>query len=171
MSPPPSLIEVRPADPGCRLSAIGGTVCAVSDIGRFERRLVDDRRISRPHDQIEIRGLRVYAHHGVHEHEAREGQQFVLDVVLDMDSQIAARTDDIDDTIDYTELVSHVAEMVRSNRFNLIEALGAHIAEQLLSARRVAAVRVTVTKPEVELDEDVDAVAVTVCRARPVHVR
>ena len=143
----------------------------MSDIGRFERRLIDDRRISRPHDQIEIRGLRVYAHHGVHEREARDGQPFVLDVVLDMDSQIAARTDDLDDTIDYTELVGHVAEMVRSTRFNLIEALGAHIAEQLLKARRVAAVRVRVTKPEVELDEDVDAVAVTVYRARPVHVR
>lgn len=143
----------------------------MSDIGRFERRLVDDRRIPRPYDQIEIRGLRVHAHHGVHEHEARDGQQFMLDVVLDMDSQIAARTDDLDDTIDYAELVDRVADMVRSTRFNLIEALGAHIAEQLLAARRVAAVRVTVAKPEVELDEDVDAVAVTVYRARPVHVR
>lgn len=143
----------------------------MSDIGRSERRLVDDRRISRPHDQIDIRGLRVRAHHGVHEHEARDGQQFVVDVVLDMDSQIAARTDDLTDTIDYAELVDHVADMVRSTRFNLIEALGAHIAEQLLSTRRVAAVSVTVTKPEVEFDEDVDAVSVTVYRARPVHVR
>lgn len=143
----------------------------MSDIGRSERRLIDDRRVSRPHDQIEIRGLRVHAHHGVHDHEASEGQQFELDVVLDMDSQIAARTDDLDDTIDYTELVDHVADLVRSTRFNLIEALGAHIAEQLLSARRVAAVRVTVTKPEIEFDEEVDAVAVTVYRARPVHVR
>lgn len=153
------------------MPVIGGTVCSVSDIGRSERRLVDNRRISRPYDQIEIRGLRVHAHHGVHEHEARDGQQFVVDVVVDVDSQIAARTDDLDDTIDYAELVHHVAEMVRTTRFNLIEALGAHIAEQLLSARRVAAARVTLTKPEVELDEDVDAVAVTVYRARPVHVR
>ena len=143
----------------------------MSDIGRFERRLVDNRRIPRPHDQIEIRGLRVHGHHGVHAHEVREGQQFELDVVLDMDSQIAARTDDLDDTIDYAELVDHVAHLVRSTRFNLIEALGAHIADELLSARRVAAVRVTVAKPEVEFDEDVDAVAVTVYRARPVHVR
>jgi dihydroneopterin aldolase len=143
----------------------------VSDIGRFERRLIDDRRISRPHDQIEIRGLRVQGYHGVHGYEARDGQQFVVDLVLDMDTQIAARTDDLDDTIDYVELVSHVADMVRSTRFNLLEALGAHIAEQLLAARRVAGVRVTLTKPEVELDEDVDAVAVTVYRVRPVHVR
>lgn len=143
----------------------------MSDIGRSERRLVDDRRIVRPHDQIEIRGLRVHAHHGVHEHEIHDGQLFEVDVVLDMDLQIAARTDALDDTIDYAELVDRVAELVRSTRFSLIEALGAHIAEQLLSAPRVAAVRVTVTKPEIEFDEHVDGVAVTVHRVRPVHVR
>lgn len=143
----------------------------MSDIGRSERRLVDDRRVPRPHDQIEIRGLRVHAHHGVFEHEKRDGQVFVLDVVLDIDSQIAARTDHLDDTIDYAGVVDRVAELVRTSRFNLVEALGAHVAEDLLGIRRVAAVKVRIAKPEVTFDEDVDAVLVTVYRARPVHVR
>jgi dihydroneopterin aldolase len=143
----------------------------VSDIGRSERRLIDERRLARHHDQIEIRGLRVHAHHGVHAHEQRDGQLFVLHVVLDMDSQIAARTDNLDDTIDYAELVDRVAHLVRSTRFRLIEALGGHIADELLALQRVAAVRVTVTKPEVTFKEDVDAVSVTVHRVRPVHIR
>lgn len=146
------------------------TVSPVSDIGRSEHRLVDDRRPSRPPDQIEVRGLRVHAHHGVYPHEQRDGQEFVLDVVLDIDSQVAARTDDLDDTIDYTDLVAQIAELVRSTRFQLIEALGAHVADELLAVRRVSAVRVTVTKPEIAFDEQVDMVSVTVHRVRPVHL-
>jgi dihydroneopterin aldolase len=143
----------------------------MSDIGRSERRLVDDRRVARPTDKIEVRGLRVHGHHGVHEHEQVTGQPFVLDVALDVDSQIAARTDSLDDTIDYAILVERIADLVRSTRFNLIEALGAHIADDLLTIPRVAAVRVSVTKPELDFGEEVDAVAVTVFRVRPVHIR
>ncbi|HEX6254838.1 MAG TPA: dihydroneopterin aldolase [Euzebyales bacterium] len=143
----------------------------MSDIGRSERRLVDDRRIAKPTDTIEIRGLRVHGHHGVHDHEQLTGQTFVLDVALDVDSQIAARTDSLDDTIDYAMLVERVADLVRSTRFNLSEALGAHIADDLLTMRRVAAVRVCITKPELDFGEELDAVAVTVVRVRPVHIR
>jgi dihydroneopterin aldolase len=143
----------------------------MSDIGRSERRLVDERRVARPTDTIEIRGLRVHGHHGVHEHEQVTGQPFLLDVALDVDTQIAARTDSLADTVDYGMLVARVADLVRSTRFNLVEALGAHIADDLLTMRRVAAVRVCIIKPEVDFGEEVDAVAVTVFRVRPVHIR
>lgn len=143
----------------------------MSDIGRSERRLTEERRLLRPTDKIEIRGLRVHAHHGVYDHERSQGQMFVLDVTVDVDSQIAARTDNLDDTVDYAALVRRVADMVRSTRFNLIEALGAHIADDLLHARRVAAARVRITKPQVDFGEEVDSVSVTVVRVRPVHIR
>jgi dihydroneopterin aldolase len=143
----------------------------MSDIGRSERRLVDDRRVARLTDKIEVRGLRVHGHHGVYDQERATGQAFVLDVALDVDSQIAARTDNLDDTIDYARLIERIADLVRSTRFNLIEALGAHIADDLLTMRRVAAVRVCITKPELDFGEEVDAVAVTVFRVRPVHIR
>lgn len=140
----------------------------MSDIGRAERRLADDR--SRRADQVQIIGLRVEAHHGVADHERREGQLFVVDVVLDVDTRIAARTDNLDDTIDYAQLVTDVAGMVRSTQFHLLEALAAHVAEQLLVRERVAAVRVRITKPNVELPEEVDTVSVQVHRVRPVHI-
>ncbi|MBW3604312.1 MAG: dihydroneopterin aldolase [Actinobacteria bacterium] len=140
----------------------------MSDIGRAERWLADDR--GRRADHVEIRGLRVDAHHGVHEKERREGQPFIVDVVLDIDTKIAARTDQLDDTIDYTQLVVDIAEIVRSTQFNLLEALAGHVADQLLRIPRVAAASVRICKPEVELAEPVDAVAVQVHRARPVHI-
>lgn len=142
----------------------------MSDIGRSERGLVESRRAGRRADQIEVRGLRVLARHGVYAEEQREEQPFLLDVILDLDALIAARTDDVQDTIDYAWVVSHIADLVRSTRFHLLEALGAHIAEQLLRMDRVSAVCVRITKPEITLDEEVDAVIVTIRRARPVHV-
>ncbi len=135
-----------------------------------KRRLVDDSRGTRRADTIEILGLRVTAHHGVHERERREGQPFVIDVVLHVDAQIAGRTDELADTIDYSQLVSDVAELVRTTRFNLLEALATHVADRLLAISRVAGVLVRITKPEVELPEEVDAVVVTVHRVRPVRV-
>lgn len=142
----------------------------MSEIEWSERRLVDDGRAARRTDTIEIRGLRVTGHHGVHEHEQREGQPFVVDVVLHADTQIAARTDDLDDTVDYSQLVTEVADIVRTTRFNLLEALAAHIADRLLQIPRVAAVLVRITKPEVRLPEEVDAVVVSVHRLRPTRV-
>jgi dihydroneopterin aldolase len=141
----------------------------MSDIGRDERRLTDERPGRRP-DQIEIRGLEVFAHHGVHERERIEGQRFIIDVTMEADTHIAARTDDLGDTVDYGRIVSEVAEMVRTTRYQLLEALAAHIADDVLQTPGVAAAAVRIHKPDVDLPEQVDEVAVTVRRARPTHV-
>lgn len=142
----------------------------MSDIGRFERHLVERQPAARQTDAIEIRGLRVFAHHGVHAEERRDGQPFVLDVVLETDTRIAARTDDLSDAIDYAALVDRIAELVRSTRFELIEALGAHIADDLLALGGVSSVHVRIHKPELTLAEEVDEVAVRVVRSRPRHI-
>lgn len=142
----------------------------MSDIGRFERRLVERQSPPRPSDAVEVRGLRVFAHHGVLPDEREDGQPFVIDVLLETDTRIAARTDDLSDAIDYAALVSRIADVVRSTRFDLLEALGARIADDLLTIGGVACVHVRIHKPEVALDEQVDEVAVTVVRARPKHI-
>lgn len=142
----------------------------MSDIGRFERHLVEQQPPQRRTDAIEITGLRVFAHHGVHAEEQRDGQPFVVDVVLETDTRIAARTDDLSDAIDYATLVDRVADLVRSTRFDLLEALAAHVADDLLTVGGVSCVQVRIHKPEVGLDEQVDEVAVRVVRTRPRHI-
>ena len=142
----------------------------MSDIGRSERRLREQRRaVARP-DQIEIRGLEVFAHHGVYQHEQIEGQRFVLDIVLDADAHIAAHTDNLGDAVDYGKLTGEIAEFVRTTRFNLLETLATRIADRLLESPRIAAVSVRIAKPDVDLGEKVDHVAVKVSRSRPLHL-
>lgn len=142
----------------------------MSDIGRSERRLRDQRRAEAKWDQIEIRGLEVFAHHGVYEDEQTEGQRFVLDIVLDADAHIPARTDHLEDAVDYGKLTREIAELVRGTRFNLLETLATRILDQLLESPRIAAASVRIAKPDVVLGEKVDQVAVTVRRARPLHL-
>ena len=50
---------------------------------------------------IEVRGLAVHAHHGVHEHERENGQRFLIDLVLVPRSALGCETDRLDDTVSY----------------------------------------------------------------------
>jgi dihydroneopterin aldolase len=67
-------------------------------------------------------------------------------------------------------VVREVADLVRSTRYNLLESLATHIVDHLLGIPRIAAASVRICKPDVELDEQVDEVAVTVRRSRPLHL-
>lgn len=142
----------------------------IGDIGRSERRLIEDSAGGRRPDQIEICGLEVFAHHGVYDHERRDGQRFVIDVTIDADTHIAARTDDVSDTLDYGTLITEIAQIVRGTQFSLLEALAAHVADALLERRTVSAAAVRIHKPDVALDETVSHIAVTVRRSRPTRV-
>ena len=55
-------------------------------------------------DRIELRGLKVRGTHGVFEHEKRDGQDFLVDLVLWTDFTAAAASDDLADTVDYGAL-------------------------------------------------------------------
>ena len=60
--------------------------------------------MSTPVDRIVLRGLRVRGHHGVFDHEKRDGQDFLVDLVVTMDLAPAAASDDLVDTLHYGEL-------------------------------------------------------------------
>ena len=114
---------------------------------------------------IEVEGLELRGHHGALEAERTTGQRFIFDVrVVAHDAGI--RSDQLVDTVDYTEVVARIRAINDGRRFHLIEALAAAIADDLLESFPVSAVRVRVRKPEVQLDAPVEHTAATVERAR-----
>jgi len=117
-------------------------------------------------DRIEITGLRAFGRHGVFEWEQEQGQDFVVDVVLEADLVPAATSDDLADTIDYGLLAERMAREVEETRFDLIEALATHLADVALEDQRVQAVEVRVAKPDVALSVELRDVAVRVRRER-----
>ena len=117
-------------------------------------------------DRIELRGLRVRGHHGVFEHERRDGQEFVVDVTVWMDLARAAASDDLTDTLHYGELAERTAAIVAGEPCNLIEAVAGRVADMVLADGRVDAVEVTLHKPTAPIPLEFGDVAAVVRRVR-----
>jgi dihydroneopterin aldolase len=120
---------------------------------------------------IEVRGLAVHAHHGVHEHEREHGQRFLLDLALVPRSALACETDRLGDAVSYGDAARLAVEIATSRRFDLIERLAAHIADGLLARLPLERATVTVHKPDAPLGLEFDDVSVTVSRVRALSAR
>lgn len=116
-------------------------------------------------DRIELRGLRVRGHHGVFDHERRDGQEFVLDLVLWTDLTAAAASDDLADTVDYGALAETAAAVLEGPPRALIEAVAEEVADAVLRDARVRAVEVTLHKPQAPIRREFADVAVVVARS------
>jgi dihydroneopterin aldolase / 2-amino-4-hydroxy-6-hydroxymethyldihydropteridine diphosphokinase len=119
-----------------------------------------------PLDQIRLAGLAARGHHGVFEHERRDGQDFVVDVVLHLDTRTAAGSDEVTDTVHYGELAVGLADVLRGEPVHLLERLVDRLARVCLADRRVAATDITVHKPGAPIPERFADVAVAVRRTR-----
>jgi dihydroneopterin aldolase len=117
-------------------------------------------------DRIELLGLRATGHHGVFDHERRDGQEFVVDIVLGVDTRAAAACDDLAHTVDYGAVATDVTAIVEGAPLNLIEALADRIAETLLQRPLVQAVEVRVHKPHAPITVAFEDVVVVVVRTR-----
>jgi len=117
-------------------------------------------------DTIRLRGLRVFAHHGVLAEEQSAGQEFAIDVTIHADLATAASTDDLADTIDYGTLAAAIHDRVSSERWNLIERVAGRVADLVLEDERVASVEVRVHKPAAPISVPFDDVVIEMRRSR-----
>ena len=116
---------------------------------------------------IFVNGLVLHAYHGVMPHEAKVGQPFVLDLMLDIDLTEAARTDTLKHTVSYEQLVKTASEAFSARRYRLVEAAAGAVAEAVLDRHpQVRSVRVTVRKPHAPIAATFDDVGVIITRAR-----
>jgi 7,8-dihydroneopterin aldolase/epimerase/oxygenase len=115
-------------------------------------------------DRIALSGLRARGRHGVYDFERVQGQDFVVDVVLELDLSTAARSDEVADTVHYGELAGRLVAVVEGEPVNLIETLADRLAGVCLADRRVAAATVTVHKPQAPMPHEFGDVAVTLRR-------
>lgn len=95
---------------------------------------------------VEIRGLELFAHHGVDQEERERGQRFLFDVELDVGD--AGASDRIEDAIDYRDVVRCVRDVSENRRYSLLEALASAVAGALVDGFRLDGVRVRVSKPD-----------------------
>jgi dihydroneopterin aldolase len=110
--------------------------------------------------RIEVRGLRVFAYHGVLDEEREHGQTFVFDVWLVCPPSRAAETDDLADAVDYAAVCDRIVELATGGPYRLLERLAALIADDLVARFGVTHARVRVAKPDVPIPHPLAEVAV-----------
>jgi dihydroneopterin aldolase len=115
-------------------------------------------------DHIRLTGLRVRGYHGVFDFERRQGQDFVVDADLELDSRTAASTDDVADTIHYGELAEALAAVIAGEPVNLLERLAERLMDACLADPRVLAATITVHKPQAPIELTFADVSVTIRR-------
>ncbi len=113
---------------------------------------------------IEVKGLEVYAYHGVLQHEKDFGQIFLIDCCY----QVAAELEDqLTSTVSYAAVADLLAVTATSNRFDLIESLAnACLAAVCALDSKIVAARVTIHKPHAPIDHKFADVSVSVQSGR-----
>lgn len=117
-------------------------------------------------DRLALTGLRATGHHGVLAQERRDGQEFVVDVEIGLDTRPAAAADDLAATVHYGELAERLHAAVASDPVDLIETLAQRLADICLAEPPVDWVDVTVHKPHAPLQVGFDDVSLTIHRSR-----
>ncbi|MFV0533428.1 MAG: dihydroneopterin aldolase [Cumulibacter sp.] len=117
-------------------------------------------------DEIRLVGLKVTGHHGVFEHERRDGQPFIVDCTLGTDTTAAASQDDLSQTVDYGDLAERLAGVIGGEPVDLIETLAHRLLDIALSYDRVLWAEIVVHKPQAPIARQFADVAVRVRRER-----
>ncbi|HUZ57044.1 MAG TPA: dihydroneopterin aldolase [Streptosporangiaceae bacterium] len=117
-------------------------------------------------DRISLSGLRAYGYHGVLPAEREQGQEFIADAVLWLDTSAAAAADDLSRTVDYGALAGRLAEIISGEPVALIETLAQRLATACLADARVRHAEITVHKPDAPVGVPVRDISVTIRRSR-----
>lgn len=118
-------------------------------------------------DKIIIKGLKVFAYHGVNPEEKRDGQPFELDITLSLPLARAGQTDDLNDTVSYAKAAKTVLRVMTEASYDLLECAAQRVAEQLLAEyHEVEQVEVLLKKPQAPVHAEFDYMAVMITRKR-----
>ncbi|WP_282859493.1 2-amino-4-hydroxy-6-hydroxymethyldihydropteridine diphosphokinase [Pseudoclavibacter helvolus] len=118
-------------------------------------------------DRIIITRMHARGHHGVFEHERRDGQDFYVDAEAWVDAATASSSDHIGDTLHYGEWMHALHAIVTGDPVDLIETLAERLAAATFGFDDAVAVRITVHKPQAPVALDFQDVAVSILRHRP----
>lgn len=115
---------------------------------------------------ILLEGLEFYAFHGALPEEQVIGAKYVVDVNVEVDFTIAASTDNLEGTIDYSEIYK-VIECEMSKSSKLIEHVADRIVKMLfVTFKTIEQIEVKVTKLKPPIDGDVPKVSVVLKKSR-----
>lgn len=118
-------------------------------------------------DKISIKGLKLFAYHGVNPEEKENGQNFVIDLDYYVNIARACQMDTLDDTVSYAKVVKTIRRVFTAEKYDLIERAAQVIADAVLDEfEDIFKVEITLKKPEAPISAEFDYVAVSIMRER-----
>lgn len=118
-------------------------------------------------DEIIIKGLKLYAYHGVNPEEKEDGQNFILDIVMSVDLSKPCMSDNIDDSVSYAKVIKTVSRVFCAEKYDLLEKASQVTADAVLNEYpQVKSITVELKKPEAPMKADFDYVSVKITRDR-----
>ena len=112
-------------------------------------------------DKILLNAISAETIIGVRPSERESKQRVLISLELSTDLRLPGKTDNLEDTLDYSSLKNTLVEYAEHSTFFLLEALARGIAEICLAQNRVSAVQVKVEKPDVYSDAESVGVIIT----------
>lgn len=118
-------------------------------------------------DKIIVKGLKIFAYHGVNEEEKINGQNFILDIDSYLSLAVPCESDNVEDTVSYTKIIKTATAIFVSQKDDLIERAAQRVAVGLLeSFERIDSVRVLLKKPDAPIKADFEYAGVEIYRER-----
>jgi dihydroneopterin aldolase len=116
--------------------------------------------------KILIKGLKIFAYHGVHKKEKNDGQDFILDINIWINAEKAVKKDDIKNTVNYSSVAKVCKKTMLGNKWNLIETVAEKVALKILKKFSIAKkVKVLLKKPKTS-DLEFEYMAVEIIKSR-----
>lgn len=116
-------------------------------------------------DKITIKGLEIYAYHGVFPEEKEKGQRFFINATLETNLRKAGKTDDLNASTHYGEVALLLHQTMTEQSYDLIERAAEVCAERVLFAYPlVRSITLELCKPEAPIPLPFSDVSVTICR-------
>jgi dihydroneopterin aldolase/2-amino-4-hydroxy-6-hydroxymethyldihydropteridine diphosphokinase len=117
------------------------------------------------YDKITIKGLEVFANHGVYPEENRLGQKFVVNAVLYVDTRAAGLSDDLDLSVNYRTVCHQITDFLTANTYKLIEKVAEELARHILiNNPLVHEIDVEIEKPGAPIGLPLETVSVKIHR-------
>lgn len=118
-------------------------------------------------DNIQIRGLRLYAYHGVNPEEKQEGQPFLLDISCKLPLDVPCCSDNVEDTVSYAKVLKTARAAFLAQSYDLLERAAQAVADAVLQQfPQILEITVCVKKPFAPIQADFAYTAVEITRAR-----
>ena len=118
-------------------------------------------------EKITVKGLKLFAYHGVNPEEKENGQTFIIDMDYYLDLSSACNSDSLEDTVSYAGVVKTIKKAFTAEKYDLIERAAQAVCDVVFEEfDRIEKIEITLKKPEAPVNAEFDYMAVTLVRER-----